>query len=171
MSHAQISRASVSLVIVYLLFLGDIGSGQAEAQKNPLGTLKLAGKPITSLKLRRAEGGQIEEFRRPEGSIELPLGEYRVQEVQLEGGYTYYASVGPGRHQGPVVVGQQETLTVGAPLKQTIKIERQGRVLTMSYALLGAGGEQYTGGDRSSPPRFRIYRGDTEIASGEFEFG
>lgn len=171
MNHAQTSRVSTSLIVLSLLFLVDIGLSRAEAQKTPMGTLKLAGKSITSLKLQCAEDGQIEEFRRPEGSIELPLGEYRVQEVQLEGGYTYDASMGSGRLQDPVVVGQQETLTVGAPLKQTINIERQGRVLTMSYALLGAGGEQYTGGDRSNPPRFIIYRGDKEIASGQFEFG
>jgi len=41
----------------------------------------------------------------------------------------------------------------------------------MNYELLGVGGEQYTGGNRSEPPTFTVYRGDKEVASDKFEFG
>ena len=60
---------------------------------------------------------------------------------------------------------------VGAPLKQAIRAQRQGRVLMLNYELLGVGGEIYTCPDRSKPPTFTVYRQDKEIASGKFEFG
>ena len=94
-----------------------------------------------------------------------------VQEVHLEGGYTYHASRGPKRLKGPLEVGEQTTLRVGAPLKHTVEVTRRGRLLTLNYALIGAGGEQYTSGNRINPPGFRIFKGDREIASGRFEFG
>lgn len=171
MANVQTNRVIISLVVA--LSVSQLGADCMATRdgKTPLGTLRLEGKSVECLKLRRAKGGQIEEFRRPGDGIELPMGEYRVQEVHLEGGYVYHASRGPGRHEGPVEVGKQATLTVGLPLRHTIEVERRGRLLTLDYALLGAGGEQYTGGDRSNPPRFKIYKGDREIASGQFEFG
>jgi hypothetical protein len=62
-------------------------------------------------------------------------------------------------------------LKVGAPLKQTVRVQRQGGILVLNYELLGVGGEKYTGPDRSKPPTFTVYKGDKEIASDKFEFG
>jgi hypothetical protein len=43
----------------------------------------------------------------------------------------------------------------------------------LSYKLLGAGGESYTPRERARerPPQFAIYKGNTKIASGSFEYG
>jgi hypothetical protein len=60
---------------------------------------------------------------------------------------------------------------VGAPLKQTVKTQRQGRILVLNYELLGIGGEIYTDSNRNKPPTFTVYKGDKEIASDKFEFG
>ena len=143
----------------------------AQGPKIPLGKLTLEGKSIARLILRREEDGQREEFRRPEQIMELPIGEYRVQEVHLEGGYTWYASGNPERHLASVGPNEPGTLKIGAPLRHTLQINRQGRCLTMDYALVGAGGEQYSGGNRGEAPGFRVYQGDKELASGKFESG
>jgi hypothetical protein len=62
-------------------------------------------------------------------------------------------------------------LKLGAPLAQTVKVQRQGSVLVLNYELLGSGGEKYSGSNRSKPPTFTIYKGDKEIASDKFEYG
>lgn len=60
---------------------------------------------------------------------------------------------------------------VGAPLKQIVKVQRQGRGLVLNYELVGVGGEIYAAGDRDKVPTFTVYRGEEEIASDQFEFG
>ncbi len=171
MGHAQTNRFAISLTFVLVLLHVGIDLNVAQDQETPLGKLKLEGESITRLILRREGDGQREEFRRPEQIIELPVGEYRVQEVHLEGGYTWHASSNPGRYLASVGPNETGTLKIGAPLRHTLKVKRQGCCLTMDYALHGAGGEQYTDGDRNNPPIFRVYRGDREIASDKFEFG
>jgi hypothetical protein len=171
MGYAQTNRFALSLAFVLVLLHVGIDLSAAQGPKIPLGKLTLEGESITRLILRREEDGQREEFRRPEQVIELPVGEYRVEEVHLEGGYTCYAS----RELRPLVatVGadEQATLKIGAPLRHTLQINRQGRCLTMDYALVGAGGEQYSGGNRGEAPGFHVYQGDKELASGKFESG
>jgi len=75
--------------------------------------------------------------------------------------------------QNWIDVGEDKpaVLKVGAPLKQILKAERQGRVLTLDYQLLGIGGENYVRDDRDNPPTFTVYKGDKKIASGTFEYG
>jgi hypothetical protein len=52
-------------------------------------------------------------------------------------------------------------------------VQRRGHSLNLQYRLVGAGGETYQPlrQDPNEPPRFTIYRGEKEIASGKFEFG
>jgi len=87
----------------------------------------------------------------------------------LKGGYTRNRITTSERIT--IRAGRQEVLKIGAPLVPTIKAQRQGRILRLSFELLGVGGEAYTTGDRSTPPTFTVYKGQREIASGEFEFG
>ncbi len=163
-----------SSLITILLFLG-IGvclcqAQEANKQNSALGELKLQGKYINYLVLRRKDG-HSEKFNRPSEAIEMPVGEYRLQEVRLKGGYTCRLLSVPGRDWVRVSEDKPSMLKVGAPLEQTVKAKRQGRILVLDYELVGAGGEKYTGGDRSKPPTFTVYKGDKEIASDKFEFG
>ena len=59
---------------------------------------------------------------------------------------------------------------VGAPLKQTVKIERAGPILELNYELTGVGGESYAI-TRGKRPRFTVFTSEKEVASGQFEFG
>ncbi len=167
MAYAQTHRLVISLLVVssFLAVGGDLHA--AQDQETRQGELKLEGESITRLVLRREEDGQREEFRRPEQVIELPVGEYRVEEVHLEGGYICYASRGLIRPVVLVGTKEQASLEIGAPLRHALEVKRQGRCLNMDYALLGAGGEEYS----AEKPGFRVYQGDKELATGKFESG
>lgn len=144
---------------------------EADKQGSALGELKLQGKYIERLVLRRKDG-RTERFDRPAETIKLPAGEYRLQEARLKAGYTCRIITRfSGSDWVRVAEDKPAVLKVGAPLEQTVKAKRQGRILMLDYELVGAGGEKYTGGDRSKPPTFTVYKGDKEIASDKFEFG
>ncbi len=156
--------------VLLLLHLGTNFS-EASNQGSALGELKLEGESIVRLILRREGDNEREEFRRPEQIVELPTGKYSVQEVHLDGGYICYASRGQTRRRVSVTADEPATLKIGGPLKQTVKVNRQGRLLMMNHELVGVDGEQYTSGNSGEPPTFTVYRGDEEIASDKFEFG
>ncbi len=173
MSYSQINECRCALLVGFVLFCLGAAVGLCDAQENgtkdpPLGVLKLEGKHLDYIELR-AKDGHMEQITRPEETIELPPGEYLLGEVRLKGGYTRQRLGDIGRIT--VREGEQEILKVGGPLVPTVKAQRQGRVLRLSYELRGAGGETYTGGDRNKPPTFAIYKGQKQIASGAFEFG
>ena len=160
--------------ITTLFFLG-IGVCLCEAQEadkrnSAMGELKLEGKYIERLDLRRKDG-PMEKFNRPEETIKLPAGKYQVWEIHLKGGYSCYPRRSPKIDWITVGPEQSAVLKVGAPLKQTVKVQRRGKVLMLNYELLGTGGEKYTSGNRSKPPTFTVYKGDEKIASDKFEFG
>jgi len=170
-TRANKCRFTDSLIIVLLLLAAGACFCQAQEPNKPdsaMGELKLEGKHIERLVLRRNDG-HAETFNNPGEIITLPAGEYLLQEVRLKGAYARNRL--SGGEQIMVRAGQQEVLKVGAPLVPTIKVQRQGRILRLSYELLGAGGETYTGGDRSKPPTFAVYKGQKKIASDKFEFG
>jgi hypothetical protein len=62
---------------------------------------------------------------------------------------------------------------VGGPLTNSVAVSRRGSSLYLSYQLLGAAGRTYSriDLDRSKPPEWTAYRGDTKVGSGKFEFG
>jgi hypothetical protein len=167
MKHARTYRFTLYLLLVTVLLHVGADLSAAQDQETRLGKLKLEGESITRLILRREGGGQREEFRRPEPVIELPVGEYRVEEVHLAGGYICYASRGSVRPVAMVEADEQATLEIGAPLRHALEVKRQGRSLKMDYTLLGAGGEEYS----AEKPGFRVYQGDRELATGKFESG
>jgi hypothetical protein len=164
-------RFTVIVVATVLLLSTGINAGEAQDREPTLGKLTLEGQSITRIILLHKETGQPEEFRRPEQSIELPVGQYRVQEVHLEGGYVNSRLISAEHYLIRIGTDEPATLKIGGPLKPTVKMERQGRQLVMTYALVGVSGEQYTGGDTTTPPTFTVYRGDKIIASDTFEYG
>lgn len=99
------------------------------------------------------------------------MGEYHLLESHLDGGYACFQ--GGGRQNKWITIAENTpaVLKVGAPLKQTLEVKRQGRSLALGYKLLGIGGEAYAEADRSNPPGFTVYKGDQEIASGQLAYG
>jgi hypothetical protein len=160
-------------ILILLWIVGAIGLCDAQesgTKDPPLGVLKLEGNHLDYIELFTKDG-HTERITRPEETVKLPPGEYRLQQVRLKGGYTYYNRGISAYIWTTVAADKPATFKVGAPLVPTIKVQRQGRILRFSYELLGAGGEAYSKGDRSNPPTFAIYKGDKQIASGKFEFG
>jgi len=142
---------------------------EAGTKDPPRGVLTLEGNHLDYIELS-AKDGHTERITRPEETIELPPGEYRLQQARLKGGYTYSRRVS-GNDWVTVAADKPATLKVGGPLVLTLKVQRQGRILQFSSELHGVGGEAYTSADRSKPPTFAVYKGQKEIASGQFEFG
>ncbi|MFB0554480.1 MAG: hypothetical protein ACETWQ_14340 [Phycisphaerae bacterium] len=163
-----------SSLITILLFLG-IGVCLCEAQEaleqnSAAGELNLQGENIEYLVLIRKDGHK-EIISRPTGTVKLPVGEYRLQQVRLRGGYICRSSRTPVSDWIIVAESKPAVLKVGGPLKHSVRVQRQGRILVLNYGLQGVGSEIYTGGDRSKPPTFTVYKCDKKIASGKFEFG
>jgi len=164
----------VSLFITTLFFL-EIGicfceAQETDSQDSALCELKLQGKYIERLVLQRKDG-RTERFDQPAETIKLQVGEYRLLETHLKGGYICRSSRTPTGDWVTIAEDKSAVLKFGAPLKQTVKAQRQGSVLVLNYELIGIGGEIYTDSNRNKPPTFTVYKGDKEIASDKFEFG
>jgi hypothetical protein len=173
MIYVQIDKCRFGTLLVFILFCTGTAAdlckaGEASEKATPTGELKLEGQHIERLVLRRNDG-HTETLSNPGETIKLPAGEYLLQDVRLKGGYIRNRITTVERIT--IRAGQQEFLKGGAPLVPTIKVQREGRILVMNYELRGAGGETYTGGDRSKPPTFAVYKNQKKIASGKFEFG
>jgi len=114
----------------------------------------------------------------PAGMVKVPVGTYGAYQIQVQKG-----DAGAGLDVWPadrginkkitVAEGAAATLAAGGPLTNSVVVTRQGNNLWFSYRLVGVGGEQYRllQQDRSKPPRFAVYKGDRQLASGKFEFG
>jgi hypothetical protein len=143
---------------------------EVDKEDAPRGQLKLEGKSVERLVLRR-EDGRTERFNQPGQTIELREGKYELIESHLKGGYVCFQGTGTQNPWITVATGEPAVLKVGAPLKQTLKVKRRGQALALDYKLLGIGGEAYARSDRSKPPSFVVYTGDKEITSGQFAYG
>lgn len=139
------------------------------AEEPAKGELRLEGKHIERLVLRRKDG-QTEEFDELDETIKIAVGEYRLQDVRLKGGFTYSSRSTSKYNWVTVTEDEQAILKVGAPLKQTVKIERQGPILALNYNLAGVGGEIYAV-TPSKQPMFTVFKGEKKVATDEFEFG
>jgi len=175
MTYMQTNKFRFVSLLGLVVFCLGAAVGLCDAQESstkdpPPGVLKLEGNHLDYLELR-ARDDHTERITRPEESVELPPGEYRLQAARLKGGYTCNNMGVSGYNWVTVAPDKPATLKVGGPLVPTVKVQREGRILRLSYELRGEGGEAYTGGDRSKPPTFAVYRGQKKIASGRFEFG
>jgi len=163
----------VGCILLLLLLTGPAklvrGEDETATKEDSMGELKIEGKHIEQLVFE--DGGGFERFSEPGESIRLPTGKYILHEIHLEGGYVCY------RHQIPnlerLTVGPDDSpvLKVGAPLKHKVEVKRQGRLLVLSYELLGTGGEKYARQSRDNPPTFALYKGQEKIGDGCFEYG
>jgi len=144
---------------------------QARGEEPPRGELRIEGAHITKLVIEGGDNPHTEELTEPNACLRLPVGTYEVQRIELQGGYTCRVPGLAGLQKVVVMEDTPEVLKVGGPLRQEIKAARRGRMLILSHEILGIGGERYSEATRAKPPRFTVYKGDTAIASGQFEYG
>jgi hypothetical protein len=137
----------------------------------PMGRLALEGKFIKRLSLRA--GSALVILDAPEAIESIPAGEYECENIFLDGGELgLFSTTNPPAVSVSVRENETATLKVGGPLSSSVKVQRMGNALQLSYNLTDVGGYSYTSGQRTDkPPTFTIYKGDKEIASGSFEYG
>ncbi len=150
----------------------DPGAGACE--------LRIEGRAIQKLLLMDQRGGDVE-IDRPGQSVALPAGEYYVREVVVEGGYrARRLYVWTDRGACPATPGfdtfnlrpdEPHTLRIGAPLRPSVEVDRQGRILKLDYKLLDAAGRQYLPQSLEGRPSFAVFNGDRQVGSGRFEYG
>lgn len=137
--------------------------------------LKLRGHSIVRLMLIEKSRMTGVQFETPGQSVPLPAGQYRVEQVDLEEGYSLTPRA--ARHEWFDVTPEgPNELVVGAPLYPTASIARHGRFLQLDYDLVDDAGRSYQkSGDHSeglpTPPRFSVFKDGLEIGSGSFEYG
>lgn len=166
MQNMQNSQHKLFALCMIALIFRITGISYSQA----FGTIRLEGEHIERLVLHRKDG-PTQRFDHPGTTIRLPAGEYRLEDVRLKNGYTFRRRSST-YHWVTVTEEKPTTFKIGAPLKQTVKIERQGSILMLNYELKGIGGETYYSVvNRGKRPRFTVFKGDKEIGSGRFEFG
>jgi hypothetical protein len=113
-----------------------------------------------------------------EGIAIIPTGNYTVKQCNLK--YDKEKPViSPARlNEIKVTVSDnsENILRIGGPLKSQVSIQRTGKVLKFDYELVGAGGEKYDAQqiaqyNNEKKPSVAIYKGDMQLATGEFEYG
>ncbi len=66
----------------------------------------------------------------------------------------------------------QEPATLSSSPLQPVTVEHRGRLLVLTYGPKpGADGVTPYMAPRGTPPRFAVYRGQRQIAAGQFEYG
>jgi hypothetical protein len=159
----------------WLFFFHAIASAAEPANDQPARDpsaceLVIEGKGIEKLVLVNTMG-QDKVISRPDPSVFMPPGEYWIREIQLQGGYSFYAYYNSDGNQFTLNRDAPYKLKAGAPLTPSVTVKRHGRLLTMDYQLLDSTGRKYLNQGRTNPPQYAIYQGDQKIASGQFEYG
>jgi hypothetical protein len=163
----------VSLVVLAGVPAVTTHAGQtASADAAGIGELQIQGEQIKLLVLRDDKGRE-KVLPEPGSRVTLPVGEYHLERVILQGDHSCRLDLSPVQSRLTVDPNAPAVLRVGAPLRQVIEVRRRGSVMVLAYEMVGQGGERYSiNRDRNSrSPSFAVYRGDRKVASGDFEFG
>jgi hypothetical protein len=141
---------------------------------SPLAELILDGNSIQRLVLESADAGLVV-LDTPAKPISLPAGKYRIQSIALQGSlpYTINASNVSQIPAFTLTAGAPYHLKAGGPLRSGVTAVPSGSLLKLSYDLKGMGGESYSVANlnRSQPPKWIVYKGDHQVASGYFTYG
>lgn len=168
--------AGYAAAVAWLLFLpaspaaAELTAGQSA--EDAACELKIEGKFIRRLTLEN-KNGHLEQIDQPGPKLSLPAGQYRVRQVDLEGGYRHVDPYSAAKTQWfTLAAGRPYQLKLGAPLRPHVKATRVGRFLELDYELLGAGGRKYSPQQpQANRPQFAVYKGGGRIGSGRFEYG
>jgi hypothetical protein len=163
------------VALAVLAIIPAVGSSAEPATQQPAADaataeLNIKGTLIEKLVLVN-KSNRVFEIERPPSTLSLASGQYYVREVHLEGGYFGYGLPATDENWFTLAPEQPYELNIGAPLTLNVKTSRLFRTLTLDYELNDASGRKYSDRERSELPKFTVYRGDREIASGSFEYG
>jgi hypothetical protein len=142
-------------------------------EENPaLGELKLDGQMVRQVVFNGGKAGWLACVKHPGMSVTLPVGDYTQTclEVAMDGNLVSSSVAGPLRVMG----NQPARLRAGGPVKGEAQFERAGRVLTITYALTGAGGENYVpraGLTDEDLPGFAVYKNGRKVFADKFQYG
>ncbi len=170
----HLQTVGVGRVVLGLLLSVPLSPAQARADAAPA-ELRIRGHSIVRLTLLEQAGFSQLRFENPGETIRLPAGRYRVEEVELQDGY----SMLPWRSRSDawfnVSPDGPNELIVGAPLYPTATGGRYGSFLQLDYDLVDGAGRSYfqqsDGAIAAPPPRFEVFKDGKQIGSGSFEYG
>ncbi len=152
---------------------GDAPAFQVQLTEQPatLGNLELAGESIHRLILR--DNGTTIVLDDPPRQVQVPLSTYTESHLQLKRAQqaAHRTSTQSERRSLAIRANEQAVLKAGGPLTNQVTVRQAGRQLRLSYTLIGADGYQYRLQGPRKNPRFAIFQGGQQIASGQFEFG
>ena len=177
-------RFLLGLACWWMLLLGAPSSSPAAPPDEPATSiLNIKGHSIASLTLIRQgdvaagvqEGLSGQKHVRPGKTLHLPAGKYRVENVELDGGYRLKARHGRNDDWLELAPGKPCELVVGAPLSPQVTVKRHGRYLQLDYDLVDAAQRSYTkvanDGAKLTRPRFTVSKGNEVLGSESFEYG
>jgi hypothetical protein len=131
----------------------------------------ILGKHVEKLALTDTHGQSVA-YRLRGSSMFLPPGQYVVEEIDLQGGFSANPYPRIPADQVTLAPGKPFRFDIRGPLTSSVTAQRSGRLLKLNYQLLDGDGRKYRGkGDRAHPPQFAVYQGDQQIGSGSFEYG
>ena len=155
-------------LLVTLLAAGARADQPAAAHSK--GGLEIDGKSIEQLTVED-RGGSQHAIQRPGQFVPLPAGEYRLRQVQVQGGYHWQLLPDTQEPWFRVEAGAVHKVEAGAPLRPHATATPGPGCLALGYDLRDAAGRKYSGPRQGQPPRFVITKNGQEVGSGSFEYG
>jgi hypothetical protein len=114
--RSRITGLFVLFLTTAVVLPESVSNAPPHQRKQALGELKIEGKYVERLVLCR-KNGRTEQFNEPNETINLAVGEYRLQEVRLKGGYICNSLRSSTTNWIAVTESESAVLKVGAPLK------------------------------------------------------
>jgi hypothetical protein len=144
-------------------------AGTEPGDRANLGRLLIQGEGIQRLVLE-GRSGVARTITTPGAMVELPADEYRLQQVELTGGFKWQLR-GVAAEPWVKVGGEASArLFVGAPLRSEVQVQPGGGCLNMSYRLVDCEGRDYLN-SKAPAPRVTVYKGDRELTSQTLKYG
>jgi hypothetical protein len=178
--------ALASSILPTIALAGDVAA-QQQAKKPADCLLILEGKHIEKLVLREKQG-KIVELVHPAARVTLPAGEYQIDAIEVEGGYSSRWSLEPYSPQTSwkwpppsnrlLVLAPDKPCqpNIGTPLKPEITAKRVGGLIKVTYNawLRDGGARPYMTLQPPHNPTFAVCQGDRNVTAsgaGSLEFG
>ena len=138
--------------------------------------MRIRGDSIVRLTLVEKTGRSGVRFDKPGETVQLPAGEYRVEQVELKDSYVLDSQPSQRKDWFKVTPAGPNELIVGAPLYPTASARRHGGFIQLSYDTVDGAGRSYSKTidrtvERPPPPTFTVFKNGEKIGSGSFEYG
>ena len=135
-----------------------------------LGEVKVTGKDLHRIILT-AKPAMTVILDQPQGTVKLPVGSYKLEEIWLRAGAAEAGTFMAGK----LSVDEQHpaSLIAGGPLTNSVRVKSERDSLRLDYELLGADGRAYKfpRPDYKHPPQFAVFQGTNRLAGDKFRYG